>query len=154
MGAAELTDGDLRLVLDFAGPSEVHKVPTYHFRMVHSETGEEMGGIRLRIGSSAHIQRYAGHIGYAVHPPFRGHRYASRAVRLLLPLARELGIDPVWITCDPENAASRRTLELAGAEFVEIVDVPADCIIHQSGHPRKCRYRLNSGRLDWLPATS
>jgi len=137
-------DSDLRLVLDFIGPHEVHKVPTHHFRMVHATTGEEMGTIRLRIGSTPHIQRYAGHIGYAVHPPFRGHRYAARAVRLVLPLAHELGIDPLWITCDPENIASRRTLELAGAEFVEIVDVPPGCIIHKSGHPRKCRYRLGA----------
>jgi len=51
-------------------------------------------------------------------------------------------LDPLWITCDPENVASQRTLELAGAEFVEIVDVPEHCIIHRKGHPRKCRYRL------------
>jgi tagatose 1,6-diphosphate aldolase len=63
-------------------------------------------------------------------------------VGLLLPAARRLGLDPVWITCDPENAASRRTLEIAGAEFVEIVDVPEDCVIFKGGHPRKCRYRL------------
>jgi tagatose 1,6-diphosphate aldolase len=77
-----------------------------------------------------------------VHPPHRGHRYASRSLRLLLPVARRLGLNPLWITRDPENLASRRTLELAGAEFVEIVDVPEDCVIRQSGHPRKCRYRL------------
>jgi tagatose 1,6-diphosphate aldolase len=69
------------------------------------------------------MELYVGHIGYGVRPPHRGHRYAARAVLLLLPLAR--------------------TLELAGAEFVEIVDVPENCIIHQNGHPRKCRYRLS-----------
>jgi hypothetical protein len=47
------------------------------------------------------------------------------------------------IICDPENAASNRTLELVDAEFVETVDVPSDCIIFKSGHPRKCRYRLD-----------
>jgi tagatose 1,6-diphosphate aldolase len=117
-------------------------VPTYHFRMVHAVTGEEMGTIRLRAGSTHHLGMYAGHIGYGVHEPHRGHRYAARSVRLLVPLARSLGLDPLWITCDPENLASRRTLELAGAQFVEIVDVPEDNIIHKSGHPRKCRYRL------------
>ena len=55
----------------------------------------------------------------------------------------EFNLDPLWITCDPENIASRRTLELAGAKFVEIVDVPENCIIHRNGHPRKCRYRLS-----------
>jgi tagatose 1,6-diphosphate aldolase len=59
-----------------------------------------------------------------------------------MPIARELRLDPFWITCDPENIESRRTCELAGGEFVEIVDVPATCVIYQSGHTKKCRYRL------------
>ena len=121
-----------------------HHVPTYQFHMVHRETREMLGNTRLSLGSTPHLELYAGHIGYGVLPPHRGHHYAARSVRLLLPLARRLGIDPLWITCDPENLASRRTLELAGAEFVEIVDVPEDCIIHRKGHPRKCRYRLSS----------
>lgn len=140
----ELRDRDLRLELDYVAVHPVHKVPTYHFRMIHAATAEELGTLRLRVGSTPHILLYAGHIGYAVHPPHRGHRYAARSLLLAAPLARSLGLDPVWITCDPENVASRRTLELAGARFVEIVDVPADCVIHQSGHPRKCRYRLDS----------
>ncbi len=144
----DLRDGDLRLVLESFGPHPIHKAPTYSFRMTHGETGGEMGSIRLRVGSTPHLERYAGHIGYGVHEAHRGHRYAARSVRLLIPLARRVGLDPLWITCDPENAASRRCLELAGAQFVEIVDVPADCIIFQSGHPRKCRYRLDVGRRD------
>src|SRR5712664_3108079 len=97
--------------------------------------------INLRVGSSPHIELYAGHVGYGVEPAHRGHRYASRALRLLIPVARELWLDPLWITCDPENIGSRRACEVAGAKVVEIVAVPATCIIHQSGHPKKCRYR-------------
>jgi len=138
----ELRDGDLRLeVLDF-GPHRVHNVPTYHFRMVHAEGLEELGLISLRVGSTPHVELFAGHIGYSVYEPYRGNRYATRSVRLILPLARRHGLDPLWITCDPENMASRRTLELAGATLVEIVRVPEDCVIHQNGHAYKCRYRL------------
>jgi predicted acetyltransferase len=137
-----LRDGDLGLELvDFAVHS-YHAVPTYYFRMVNAASGAGMGRINLRSASTAHIEQYGGHIGYDVEPEHRGHRYAARSVRLLIPLARRLGLDPLWITCDPENTASRRTLEIAGAEFVEIVEVPADCAINKSGHPRKCRYRL------------
>lgn len=138
----ELSDGELTLHLDKYAPHNVHKVPTYHFRMVHTETGAELGLINLRIGFSAHIERYAGHVGYVVHPDHRGHHYAARSVRLLLPLAKGLRINPVWITCDPGNKVSQRTLELAGAELVETVDVPKDCIIFKSGALRKCRYRI------------
>jgi predicted acetyltransferase len=139
----ELRDEDLELeLLDF-GPHRIHKVPAYHFRMVHTVTRDELGGINLRAGSNRHIEMFAGHIGYTVHEPHRGHRYAARSIRLLMPLARRLRLDPLWITCDPENLASRRTLELAGAELVEVVSVPEDCVIAQSGHRTKCRYRLD-----------
>jgi tagatose 1,6-diphosphate aldolase len=138
----ELGDREFHLELARFELHPAHHVPTYQFLMVHLETNEVLGNIRLSIGSTPHLERYAGHIGYGVLPQHRGHHYASRAVRLLLPLARQLNLDPLCITCDPENAASRRTLELAGAELIEIVDVPPDCIIHQRGHPRKCRYRL------------
>ena len=139
----ELEDGDLRLEFKELAPHPVHKTPAYQFRMVSAQTAEELGNINLRLGSTPHIELYAGHIGYTVHPRYRGRRYAARSVRLIVPIARRLGFQELWITCDPENAASRRSAELAGAEFVEIVDVPENCIIHRSGHKRKCRYRLD-----------
>jgi predicted acetyltransferase len=105
----ELRDGDLELELASFSPHPVHKVPAYLFHMVHAATRAQMGRINLRVASTPHIERYAGHVGYAVHEPHRGHRYASRSVRLLAPLARGLGINPLWITCDPENVASRAT---------------------------------------------
>jgi tagatose 1,6-diphosphate aldolase len=137
-----LVEHELRLDLQSFAYHPVHRVPAYAFRMLADETGDELGGIRLRVGSTPHIELYAGHIGYNVLPQHRGHHYAARSVRLLMPLARRLGIDPLWITCDPQNHASRRTLELAGASFIEIVEVPVNCVIRQTGHPRKCRYRL------------
>jgi predicted acetyltransferase len=121
----------------------VHKVPACFFAIVRLDSGQRVGEINLRLGSTSHIERYAGHIGYTIDLEHRGHRYAARAVRLLIPLAREHGINPLWLTCDSENLASRRSCELAGAQFIEIIDVPESCIIHRSGHPRKCRYRLD-----------
>ncbi|MDR3736945.1 MAG: GNAT family N-acetyltransferase [Acidobacteriaceae bacterium] len=138
----ELRDGELLLELSSYARHPYHQAPTYSFRMIHAESGAHMGGIRLRVGSTAHVERYAGHIGYDVREAHRGHHYAARAVRLLVPLARRVGLDPLWITCDPENMASRRSIELAGGRFVEVVEVPADCAIRQSGHPLKCRFRI------------
>jgi predicted acetyltransferase len=138
-----LRDSELTLVLQSFAPHQAHRVPTYHFAMIHAATGEPMGRINLRIETTTSIELYAGHVGYAVHAEHRGHRYASRSVALLLPLARQFGIDPLWITCDPENAASRRSCELAGAEFVEIVDLPQEYIGYAHGQRQKCRYRLS-----------
>jgi predicted acetyltransferase len=121
----------------------VHKVPTYFFRMIDPLTKVEFGTINLRVGRSVHIERYAGHIGYSVVPEHRGHHYAARATKLLMPLARSLGFHVLSITCDPENMASRRSCEVAGAILQEIVDVPVTCTIYRHGHPKKCRYKLS-----------
>jgi predicted acetyltransferase len=139
----DLRQGDLELRLLDYSVHPFHRVPTYFFRMMSIAHDREMGTINLRIGSTAHLERYAGHIGYGVHPSYRGHHYAARSLTLLLSLARRHELDPVWITCDPDNTASRRSLEIAGAEFVEIVDVPEHCGIRRyGGKLRKCRYRL------------
>jgi predicted acetyltransferase len=139
----EMADDVLRLQFVGLKRHPVHNVPTYYFAMLSVLTNEEVGSINVRNATSRHIDFYAGHIGYSVDAAWRGRRYAARALRLLFPFVRSLGIRPLWITCDPENVASRRTAELAGAEFAGIVDVPDHCIIFKAGHPRKCRYRID-----------
>jgi tagatose 1,6-diphosphate aldolase len=119
------------------------RVLSRYYRMIDS-AGEHVGNINLRLESTQHVIRIAGHVGYGVHAAHRGHRYAAQAVRLIVPVAREHGIDPLWITCDPENIASRRTLELAGAEYVETVPILLRNAIFPAGNPRKCRFRLST----------
>jgi predicted acetyltransferase len=125
-------------------------VPARFYRMRNAD-GDEVGTINLRLESSLHVVLYSGHIGYGVHPAFRGNRYAARAVRMLSPVARQYGIDPLWITTDPENTASRRICELAGAEYVETVNVVHHNGIFPVGHPRKCRYRLSTDGGESIP---
>lgn len=43
-----------------------HLVPTYQFHMVDRKSREILGNIRLSIGSTPHLELYAGHIGYGV----------------------------------------------------------------------------------------
>jgi predicted acetyltransferase len=139
----QLRHGDLELRVSDYCVHAFHRVPTYFFRMLSIARGDELGTINLRVGATPHIERYAGHIGYGVHPASRGHHYAARSLVLLRPFARSLGVDPLWITCDPDNTPSRRSLEIAGAEFHEIVDVPEECGIRKyGGKLQKCRYRL------------
>ncbi len=38
-------------------------------------------------------------------------------LREALPWCREIGIDPVLVTCDTDNVASRRVIENAGGLF-------------------------------------
>lgn len=140
-----LVDGDLTLVLFEAYPGDARRnyVPTYRFRMMRAGQRQEVGRIELRVGNTHHIVMYAGHIGYRVLPMYRGHHYAARSCALLMPLARRHDLNPLWITCNPDNYASRRTCELAGATLVEVVDLPKDTDMYQMGERQKCRYRLD-----------
>lgn len=146
--AGSLVDGELALALITTVPGDeaYGRVPAYQFRMLAGPRHHEVGYIELRVGDSENITCYAGHIGYRVFPSYRGHHYAARACRLLIPLAHRHGLDPLWITCDPDNLASRRTCELAGAVLVDIVDVPRDTDMHRRGELEKCRYRLDVNR--------
>ena len=100
------------------------------------------GTVSLRVGEHEELRLYYGHVGYAVFPPARGRRLAERSVRLILPLARRHGMHELWITTNPDNAASRRTCERLGAEYVETVDVPRHTSLYARGERRKCRYLL------------
>jgi Acetyltransferase (GNAT) domain len=133
------------------------RVPCYHYWMyvnapaphgadpARSDRGmmRVVGGISLRAQTTRAIEMYYGHFGYRVYPFARGHHYAERACRLLLPLARRHGIQPLWITCNPDNLASRRTCERLGAKLVEIVPVPQRDPLYLRGDHEKCRYRLD-----------
>jgi len=143
-----LRDGELLLVFNrfLTSDPEREWVPAYHFNMIRAGSSKVAGNINLRIGNTDQLILYRGHIGYGVKPEYRGYRFAARSVRLLMPLAAAHGLNPLWITCNPDNFASRRTCELAGAELVETINIPADEEMIQfgdvSGIRQKCRYRL------------
>ncbi|MEZ4619406.1 MAG: hypothetical protein R2867_28405 [Caldilineaceae bacterium] len=58
------------------------------------------------------------------------------------PLARYHQLGTLWITCNPENLASRRSCELAGLTFTEIVKVPPSSDMYAMGDRQKCRYQM------------
>jgi predicted acetyltransferase len=138
-------DGELMLALSESGPGNpaTGQIPFYKFHFMVEGSDKPAGNISLRIGSTDDLILYFGHIGYGVEPAFQGHHYAARACRLLLPLARAHGLNTLWITCNPENTASRRTCEWLGAVLVEIVDIPRRCDLYRQGERKKCRYSLD-----------
>ena len=142
-----LCDSDLTLAITQRAPLNFFNghVPAYEFDMHLTGVREAVGRISLRVGNTPEVVLYLGHIGYGVDMPYRGRHLAARSCKLLLPLAKSHGLDPVWITCNPDNWASRRTCELAGGTLVETVDVPSDNSLFLRGETRKCRYRIDSG---------
>src|SRR5215469_8622855 len=139
-------DGDLQLILTERLPAEQSPwaVPAYLFRM-EDPTGDYLGRIRLRVGWNEDVIRYAGHVGYAVEPAHRGHRYAERACRLIIPLAKRHGMTSLWITCQPDNMSSRRTLERLGAECIGVISVPAEYPLDAGVERKKMCFSLSLG---------
>src|SRR5262245_41043122 len=141
-----LIDRELSLVLVDKVPADPVKqwVPWYAFEMrVESEPVTRAGHVNFRPGNTPALQLINGHFGYSVERRFRGHHYAERSVRLLFPLARQHGFESVIITANPENLASRRTIERLGGVFLEIVAVTPDQPSYARGDRFKCRYRVD-----------
>jgi predicted acetyltransferase len=91
-------------------------VPRLPNRVFWIDDGEFCGLINLRFAPSAdalppHVH---GHVGYALVPWKRRRGHATAALRLLLPVAREVGLKRLQVTCDDDNEPSRRVIVANG----------------------------------------
>jgi predicted acetyltransferase len=98
--------------------------------------GAFCGTINLRFvpGTEALLPHVSGHVGYAIVPWKQRRGYATRALALILPVAREVGLARVHVTCDADNAASRKVILANGG-------VPAEAQPHE---PTKLRFWIDS----------
>ena len=120
---AELTRQDGMIVT----PSgrAVRRLPS---RVYWLDDGEFCGVINLRFvrGSDALPDYVSGHVGYAVVPLKRRRGYATGALALMLPVASEVGLTRIEITCDDDNEASRRVILKNGGVLVGTRPAPGD----------------------------
>lgn len=87
----------------------------YQFAILDALTGSALGGISLN-----HIARSnrLANMGYWVRTSVTGRGVATEAVKLLADYAfRDLGLSRIEIAVIPENVASSRVAERAGAKF-------------------------------------
>ena len=139
-----MRDRDLRLELIGTDPYEATAyLKCYYFGMFLDGRQEMVGEIELRLRDDRDTLLYLGQVGYSVESDYRGQRLAARSLILLKPLARRHQLRELWITCDPDNPASQRTCELAGAVFFETVDLPRGHLLYSVGLRQKCRYQLD-----------
>ena len=138
-----LDGGDFELIRFATLPPDVDKgiVHGYDFR-IRVNKSNLVVQVNLRIGMTQHIMLYAGNLGYQVDPDYRGRQFAARAIKLILPIARHHGMTELWICCNPENWASRKTCERVGADLVEMIAVPPGNDLYDRGDRWNCRYRL------------
>jgi predicted acetyltransferase len=115
-------------------------VKTLNYQIVMHGTRQKVGTCDLRVGMNEEVY-YAGNIGYRIFEKWRGHGYAYDACLLLFDIAREKGMKELIITCSPDNAPSRKTLEKLGGELVETSEVPVDHWLYKRGETVKNIYR-------------
>jgi ribosomal-protein-alanine N-acetyltransferase len=119
----DLTDGEIELYCIAKRPAIPEKkwVPAYDFEI--RRNGSRVGEINLRIGYTDGLY-YGGQIGYSVDEQHRGHGYAAKACRLLVPVIRAHGMKKVLITNNITNIASKRTCEKLGAKLIRVARLP------------------------------
>ena len=85
-----------------------------------TDGAEMIGFLALRHRLNDFLIDEGGHIGYSIRPSRRREGHASRALRLALARAGELGLERVLITCKEGNEGSRRTIEGAGGMLEDV----------------------------------
>ncbi|QJR13330.1 GNAT family N-acetyltransferase [Usitatibacter palustris] len=99
-------------------------------------------GFRWQDGTEALPPHVLGHIGYTVVPWKQRMGCATRALGLILPLAKEEGLRYVELTTDPANVASQRVIEANGGVLHERFTKP-----EAFGSTPGLRYRIALERI-------
>jgi len=77
---------------------------------------------KLRHSLTERLRKRGGHIGYCIRPSERGKGYGEIILGELLLKAREKNISEVILTCNEDNAFSRRVIEANEGVLSEILD--------------------------------
>ncbi len=139
-----LESNEIKLVLERTTEADPVRnwVPAYHF-LICDRQGTVMGHCALRIGYNDSLY-HVGHIGYSVHEKYRGHHYAAKACKLLFLLAKKHNMSYLYITCNPDNLPSRKTLEYLKGELLEIAELPEDSDMRvNDGDTEKCIFKFD-----------
>ncbi|MFA0055632.1 GNAT family N-acetyltransferase [Vibrio echinoideorum] len=79
------------------------------------DSGQILGVVRVRHGTSEYIHNVIGHIGYETLPQARGRGIASH---MLSWVQRYVLVESAIITCDCNNVASQKVIEKCGGQFL------------------------------------
>lgn len=116
-------------------------IPTVYYSILLHGTKERVGTIDLRLKMDEDMYYY-GHVGYGVDPKYRGHHYSYEACKLVFNEAKNTyHLNELYLTCNPDNIASYKTLQKLNGELVEVAQVPKEHELYKRGDKLKCIFR-------------
>lgn len=86
------------------------------------DRNEFKGHINIRHHLNPFLEKFGGHIGYAIRPSARHLGYGMKMLGLALPVVRNLGLRQVLVTCDETNIASCKIIEKNGGRLQNKVE--------------------------------
>ncbi len=119
-GAASYTESSFDDWLAKSQRDELHPQPgrvSATLFVAFDQTGVMVGVIQLRHELNEFLLHEGGHIGYAVHPDFRGRGLATEMLQQCLVQARAMNIQRLLITCDDDNIASEAVIRKCGGRY-------------------------------------
>jgi len=105
-------------------------VPASTFWLV--EENEFIGAGSIRHSLTPALERFGGHIGYAVRYSKWNQGYGVIQLQLLLQEAKKIGLDKVLLTCNEDNIASARVMEKNGGIYWDTIENTIDGIFRKT----------------------
>jgi len=93
-----------------------------HSRFWLIDNEEFIGHVDIRHKLTDSLLNFGGHIGYAIVPSKRKMGYGTKILEMALPLAKDLGINKILITCNDDNIASAKIIEKNGGVLENKID--------------------------------
>ena len=119
-----------------------HVPCTFFWVVDDADPDTYLGTVSIRHRLTPFLLAIGGHVGYSVRPSARRRGVATRALRLLLPHAAALGIDPVLVTCDVDNVGSAKVIEANGGVLEDVCGGQEALLGAQRPQSRPARPRL------------
>lgn len=95
-----------------------------------------IGRVSIRHRLNDFLFNEGGHIGYDIRPSKRNKGYGTKILSLAIPLARDLGIAKILVTCSENNIASKKIIEHNGGVFENMIEA-------NNAGPKKMRYWIS-----------
>ena len=86
------------------------RVLSSEYLCIRKSDDKMVGIVNIRHELDDELLKHGGHIGYSIHPDERQKGYAKEQLRLALLECQRIGINPILITCNQHNEASRKTI--------------------------------------------